>query len=110
MMETKLAYMQRRLKSYRKITPEYREVKTEKIVPLQRDFPNCETKYSKCCRIDKPFWDELEAKMKEIEYRKQPFRVKVEKTYLNLIPPKDFVDDIELSKHVDWEEKEKHGV
>lgn len=116
MMETKLEYMQRRLEAYRKITPEYREVKPEMIVPLQRDFPNCENKYSKCCRIDKPFWDELEAKLKEIEYRKQPFRLKdvdlTESTWSNSgrKPPKGFEENIELSKHVDWEEKEKHGV
>lgn len=94
-METQFEYMQRRLVAYRKIIPEYREVKPEKIVPLQRDFPNCENKYNKCCRIDKPFWDELEAKLKEIDYSKQPFRIKEDKKNLNLIPPKEFMDSYE---------------
>ena len=53
---------------------------SEKVVPVQRMFPNCQ-KYSKCCRMDKPFWDELEAKLKQIEYKKQPFRLK------NLLAP-----------------------
>ena len=51
-----------------------RNLKDEIVVRVQRMFPNC-SKYKKCCRIDKPFWDELEAKLKVIEYSKQPFRL-----------------------------------
>jgi len=53
----------------------YRTNKDEITVRVQRDFPNCQ-KYNKCCRIDKPFWDELKQKLKQIEYRKHPFRLK----------------------------------
>jgi len=60
----------------------------EMTVKVQRMFPNCQ-KYEKCCRIDKPFWDELEAKTKEIKYVKQPFRIKEVK--LNITkPPEGF--------------------
>jgi len=60
----------------------------EKIVPTQEMFPNCK-KYDKCCRVDKPFWDELEEKKKEIKYIEQPFRIKDIK--LNITkPPEGF--------------------
>ena len=45
------------------------------LVKTQRMFPNC-AKYKKCCTDDKPFWDKLESKLKEIEHTKQPFRLK----------------------------------
>jgi len=60
----------------------------EIVVRVQRMFPNCQ-KYEKCCRIDKPFWDELEAKLKQIEYTKQPFRI------IKTDPPEGFEENVE---------------
>ena len=58
------------------------------IVRVQRDFPNCQ-KYDKCCRMDRPFWDELEAKTKDVKYVKQPFRIKELKLKITK-PPEGF--------------------
>ena len=65
-----------------------RNLKDEIIVRVQRDFPNCQ-KYTKCCRVDKPFWDELNSKLKEIEHKKQPFREK-RVTIIHTKPPEGF--------------------
>ena len=64
------------------------------IVRVQRDFPNCQ-KYDKCCRMDKPFWDELEAKTKDIKYNKQPFRLQALDKFKYEKPPPGFEENIE---------------
>ena len=61
----------------------------EMTVRVQQMFPNCQ-KYEKCCRIDKPFWDELEAKLKDIEYRQQPFRLQPLDKFEYKKPPEGF--------------------
>ncbi len=71
------------------------------LIPVQQQFPNCQ-KYKNCCKIDKPFWDELEAKTKEIEYINQPFRIKEVKLKITK-PPKGFEDDIQRAKKVKFE-------
>ncbi len=68
MKETKIEYMKRRLKELREMNP-------EKILPLQRDFPNC-GKYEDCCTKDEKFWDNLQERVKEINPKKQPLRIK----------------------------------
>jgi len=68
MKETKIEYMKRRLE-------EFRIMKPEKTLPLQRDFPNC-GKYTKCCTKDEGFWDKLQEQIKIIDFKKQPFRIK----------------------------------
>lgn len=60
----------------------------EIIVKVQSMFPNCQ-KYNKCCRIDKPFWDELNEKVKDWKPVKQPFRIKNVKL-VHTKPPKGF--------------------
>ena len=73
-------------------------MKDEITVRVQRDFPNCQ-KYERCCKIDKPFWDELESKTKEIVYSKQAFRLQRFKIYHDEMPegfedvPGDFKND-----------------
>lgn len=77
MKETLMEYMQRRLK-------QYREMKVEKTLPIQRDFPNCQ-KYEKCCDKDEEFWDKIQEQppVKEV--------IKMEKKQLNIEqPPSDF--------------------
>ena len=61
----------------------------EKVVPVQDMFPNCR-KYDKCCSKDKPFWDELNEKLKEISYLKQPFRTKAVLTAIENKAPEGF--------------------
>ena len=51
-IETKIEYMTRRLKQFRKMKPEV-------TLPIQRDFPNCD-KYTKCCHDDKEHWEKVE--------------------------------------------------
>jgi len=68
MKETKIEYMMRRL-------DEFRIMKPEKTLPLQRDFPNC-GKYEVCCDKDEEFWDNLQKRVKETEITRQPFRTK----------------------------------
>jgi len=57
MKETKIEYMKRRL-------DEFRIMKPEKTLPLQRDFPNC-GKYEKCCTKDEKFWDKVEVQQND---------------------------------------------
>jgi len=61
-----------------------RELKNNKIIAIvpdgiivraERMFPNCE-KYKKCCTKDEKFWDNLQERVKEINPKKQPFRIK----------------------------------
>lgn len=76
-METLIEYMQRRLR-------QYREMKVEKTLPIQRDFPNCQ-KYKACCDKDDDFWDKIQ--------EQPPIResVKMEKKQLNIEQtPSDF--------------------
>lgn len=68
MKETKIEYMKRRL-------DEFRTMKIEKTLPLQRDFPNC-GKYTSCCTKNEKFWDAFQEQVKIIDFKKQPFRIK----------------------------------
>ena len=68
MKETKIEYMTRRLE-------EFRIMKPEKTLPLQRDFPNCE-KYKPCCTKDKDFWNDLQKRIKELEWKPTFLRTK----------------------------------
>lgn len=70
MKETLLEYMQRRLK-------QYREMKVEKTLPIQRDFPNCQ-KYKACCDNDKEFWDKIQDQPPVKDF------IKMEKKQLNI--------------------------
>jgi len=46
----------------------------ERIVPVQRMFPNCH-KYIKCCTEDSEFWETLQKRVKEISPKKTYFRI-----------------------------------
>jgi len=41
-------------------------------VKAQRMFPNCKTRYTKCCYDDKEFWEKYEAKVKTLLHYKPP--------------------------------------
>jgi len=71
------------------------------VLPTQEMFPNCR-KYKKCCTDDSAWWARLQVKLSSIEYKEQEIK--------QLRPPKDFEENIYIDKHVDWEEKEEHGV
>ena len=82
MKETLIDYMKRRLK-------EYREMKPEKTLPVERDFPNC-NKYDKCCTDEeKP----------EIDLTRRCFHC-----------GQQFQDDISLSRHMDMHRETDGGV
>lgn len=66
-METQIEYMTRRLK-------QFRDMKPEVTLPIQRDFPNCTVRYTKCCTDDKEFWEKYQKRVKELDYKVQPFR------------------------------------
>ena len=57
MKETKIEYMKRRLE-------EFRTMKPEKTLPLQRDFPNC-GKYTKCCTEEEKFWEKVKVQQND---------------------------------------------
>jgi len=64
-------------------------------VKAQRMFPNCKTRYTKCCTEDKEFWDKLDAKVKSVKPEKGEIRRFDDKQYMErfeqrIKPPKGF--------------------
>lgn len=78
--ETLTEYMLRHLKEYRAMKPEIR-------VLMQRDFPNCD-KYKRCCStIPK---ETMEKMQEEINLRHRVYKVK-KQNIIHLIKPEGFV-------------------
>lgn len=64
-------------------------LKGDRVVPIQRDFPNCEAKGNGCCYTTRVFWEQLQTRTKIMRPTKQPFRTKTIKLGLDK-PPRGF--------------------
>ena len=61
-------------------------MKGNEVVPIQRDFPNCQTKYDSCCYDNRKFWEGLQGLVKVVKPRKQQFRITTPKLELGKQP------------------------
>jgi len=61
-----------------------------KMIP-EVDFPNCATKYTKCCTDDKEFWGKLQDKVDKVKPEETKFKSE------QIIPTKIEVEKIEQS-------------
>jgi len=48
-------------------------LKGDQVVDAQQMFPNCKTRYNKCCYEDRSFWEKFERREKELKPDKEVY-------------------------------------